>query len=165
MRTKKDTYYVQTEEEMKAQLLEKGLADAVFEPGDSREIQGEEMRHLCYTLAAMEESLLALERRGINLRAHALRADRETGKLPVIHVLLGRWEYWLRGRVTLDEFLKEQETKAGGELAVDDPEAATNVESKNGEEPHVHVTELHEVRHDQLGRQRAWQDRGSISRR
>ena len=146
VRTKKDTYYVQTEEEMKAQLLEKGLADAVFEPGDSREIQGEEMRHLCYTLAAMEESLLALERRGINLRAHALRADRETGKLPVIHVLLGRREYWLRGRVTLDEFLKEQEAKAGGELAVDDPAAATNMESKNGEEPHVHVTELHEVR-------------------
>ena len=114
---------------MKAQLLEKGLADAVFEPGDGREIQGEEMRQLCYTLAAMEEALLALERRGISLRAHALRADPETGKLPVIHVLLGRREYWLRGRVTLDEFLKEQEAKAGGELAVDDPEAATNAES------------------------------------
>jgi DNA gyrase subunit B len=146
VRTKKDTYYVQTEEEMKAQLLEKGLADAVFEPGDGRAVQGEDMRRLCYTLAAMEESLLALERRGISLRAHALRADAETGKLPVIHVLLGRREYWLRGRVTLDEFLKQQEAKAGGELAVDDPEAATNMESRNGEEPHVHVTELHEVR-------------------
>ena len=68
VRSKKDTYYVQTEEEMKTQLLEKGLADAVFEPGDGRRIQGEEMRNLCYTLAAMEESLLALERRGISLR-------------------------------------------------------------------------------------------------
>ena len=36
VRTKKETYYVQTEEEMKTQLLEKGLADAVFEPGDGR---------------------------------------------------------------------------------------------------------------------------------
>ncbi len=32
-RRKKEVYYVQTEEEMKAQLLEAGLADAVFEPG------------------------------------------------------------------------------------------------------------------------------------
>ena len=47
---------------MKVQLLEKGLADAVFEPGDGREIRGEEMNRLCYTLADMEE-LLALERR------------------------------------------------------------------------------------------------------
>ena len=109
VRTKKDTYYVQTEEEMKTQLLEKGLADVVFEPGDGRQIQGEEMRRLCYTLADMEEALLALERRGISLRAHALRADPETGKLPVIHLLLRGEEYWLRGRVTLDEFLKEQE--------------------------------------------------------
>jgi DNA gyrase subunit B len=146
VRSKKDTYYVQTEEEMKTQLLEKGLADAVFEPGDGRRIQGEEMRNLCYTLAAMEESLLALERRGISLRAHAQRADAETGKLPVIHVFLGGKEYWLRGRVTLDEFLKEQEAKAGGELPVDDASKASENEHKNGQEPHVHVTELHEVR-------------------
>ncbi len=38
------------------------------------------MRNLCYTLAAMEESLLALERRGISLRAHALRADSGNGQ-------------------------------------------------------------------------------------
>ena len=44
VRSKKDTHYVQTEEEMKSQLLEKGLTDAVFEPGDGREIQGDEMR-------------------------------------------------------------------------------------------------------------------------
>ena len=33
---KKHTYYVQTEEEMNAQLLESGLKDAVFEPGGGR---------------------------------------------------------------------------------------------------------------------------------
>jgi DNA gyrase subunit B len=146
VRSKKDTYYVQTEEEMKSQLLEKGLSDAVLEIEDGRQIQGEEMRSLCYTLASMEESLLALERRGINLRAHALRADSETGKLPVIHVLFNGREYWLRGRVTLEEFLKEQETKAGAEPAVDESNATAATEGKNGMEPHIHVTELHEVR-------------------
>ena len=146
VRSKKDTYYVQTEEEMKSQLLEKGLSDAVFETDDGRQIRGEEMRRLCYTLAAMEESLLALERRGISLRAHALRADSETGKLPVIHVQFAGREYWLRGRVTLEEFLKEQEGKAGTELAVDDTNATDPADGKNGAEPHIHVTELHEVR-------------------
>ena len=33
------------------------------------------MAKLCRTLAAMEESLVALERRGISLRTHALRQD------------------------------------------------------------------------------------------
>ena len=41
VRRKKETYYVQTEEEMKAQLLEAGLADAVFEPGDGRVDRGQ----------------------------------------------------------------------------------------------------------------------------
>ena len=75
VRRKKDTYYVQTEEEMKTQLLEAGLSDAVFEPGDGRVIGGKEMERLCRTLAALEDSLVALERRGISLRAHALRQD------------------------------------------------------------------------------------------
>ena len=43
VRHKKETYYVQTEEEMKAQLLDAGLTDAAFEPGDGRTIAGKEM--------------------------------------------------------------------------------------------------------------------------
>ena len=38
VRRKKQVQYVQSEEEMKAQLLEAGLADAVFEPGDGQTI-------------------------------------------------------------------------------------------------------------------------------
>ncbi|NLX54672.1 MAG: DNA gyrase subunit B [Planctomycetaceae bacterium] len=143
VRSKKETYYVQTEEEMKTQLLEKGLADAVFEPGDGRKISGDEMRQLCYTLADMEEALLALERRGVSLRAHAERVDPETGKLPVIHLVLGREEYWLRGRVTLNAFLKEQEAKIGRELTVDN---SADGDDHNGGTPQMYVTELHEVR-------------------
>ncbi|MCU0961497.1 MAG: DNA gyrase subunit B [Pirellulaceae bacterium] len=146
VRSKKDTYYVQTEEQMKTQLLEKGLTDAVFDPRDGRLIRGNEMRELAYILAEMEESLLALERRGISLRAHAQRSDPETGKLPVIHVLLHGREYWLRGRVTLDEFLKEQEVESGGELTVDEPGPAADVAESPAAESHLRITELHEVR-------------------
>src|SRR5205085_11367539 len=73
VRSKKNTYYVQTEEEMKAQLLELGLGESVFEPGDGRKIEGAEMTKLARTLSAMEDSLVALERRGISLRVHATR--------------------------------------------------------------------------------------------
>lgn len=150
VRTKKETYYVQTEEEMKSQLLERGLEDAVFEPGDGRHISGDDITRLSHILAAMEEALVALERRGISLRQHAERADRETGKLPVIHVLLGRHEHWFRGRVTLERFLKEQEARRGSELPVDDSSVPMPADSEGNPplraEHQLHITELHEVR-------------------
>jgi DNA gyrase subunit B len=144
VRRKKDTYYVQTEEEMKDQLLEAGLADAVFEPGDGRTIAGREMDRLCRTLAALEESLLALERRGISLRAHALRRDPVSGRLPVYHVFLGQQEQWFTTREQLDAFVAAQEQEVGEELDLDD----NGVEEGQPAEPRrkLHIVELHEVR-------------------
>jgi DNA gyrase subunit B len=141
VRHKKEVYYVQTDEEMKAQLLEAGLKDAVFEPNDGRTIQGKEIERLCRTLAALEESLLALERRGISLRAHSQRRDPVTGRLPVYHVFLGQQEHWFTLREKLDEFVAAQEQEVGGELDLSD--------DKNGDaEPRskLHIVELHEVR-------------------
>jgi DNA gyrase subunit B len=150
VKAKKQTYYVQTEEEMKSQLLEKGLGDAIFETEEGLRIQGEEMERLCHTLASMEEALLALERRGINLKAHSERMDPETEKLPVFHVFYGPEEHWFTGRKMLDEFLQEQEEATGGELEVKESgsteEAATGEENGDEEGPHLHITELHEVR-------------------
>ncbi len=145
VRHKKEVYYVQTEEEMKAQLLDAGLTDAVFEPGDGRTIQGKEMDRLCRTLAALEDSLLALERRGISLRAHAQRRDPATGRLPIFHVFLGQQEHWFASREKLDEFVAAGEEEVGEELDL--------VEEANheGHEPaerrsKLHIVELHEVR-------------------
>ena len=146
VRSKSNTYYVQSEEAMKAQLLEKGLGDAVLEPGDGRQIQGEEMTRLCFTLASMEEALIALERRGISLRTHAERADVETGKLPVIHGLFGRRELWFRGRASLEHFLNEQESRTGSELSMDDPNGNAGSDATPTSAPQLHITELHEVR-------------------
>jgi DNA gyrase subunit B len=120
VKTKKKTWYVQTEEEMKKQLLEYGLGEAVFEPGDGRSIAGDEMNRLARALAAMEDSIVALERRGISLRVHALRQDPVTLKLPIYHVYLGSDEFWFTTRDELDKFLAQQEAAAGGELAVTD---------------------------------------------
>ncbi len=165
VRRKKETYYVQTEEEMKTQLLEAGLQDAVFEPGDGRVIAGPEMENLCRLLSSLEDSLVALERRGISLRSHALRQDPQSGRLPVYHVYLGHQEHWFTTRTELDAFLASQEQAAGAELNVSDPSAA-NGHGPDGDSPEdaaaggdgaagveggamstrVRIVELHEVR-------------------
>jgi DNA gyrase subunit B len=148
VKSKQQTYYVQTEEQMKAQLLELGLAETVFEPGDGRQVAGEAMARLARTLATMEESLVALERRGISLRAHALRQDPVSLKLPVFHVFLGPQEHWFASREQLDGFIKAQELERGGELSVADqaplPAAGGGANGRGGEK--LRIDELHEVR-------------------
>jgi DNA gyrase subunit B len=154
VKTKKKTYYVQTEEEMKGQLLEMGLAEGVFEPGDGRLISGAEMAKLCRTLAAIEDSVIALERRGISLRQHAVRQDPVTNRLPVYHVFLGQQEHWFTTREELDRFLATQEAVSGGALVVADqpgekPAAIngqTNGQGAGPTGPRLHIVELHEVR-------------------
>ena len=144
VKTKKKTYYVQTEEEMKAQLLESGLADVIFEPGEGRQIQGDELGRLCQTLATIDEPLIALERRGISLRQHAMRRDQATGRLPVYHVFLGSQDHWFTTRDQLDAFLAAREQEAGEELAVADRPAAENGNGNSA--ARLHIVELHEIR-------------------
>ena len=156
---KKQTHYVQTEVEMNAMLLESGLKDAVFEPGDGRRIEGAEMEKLCRTLAALEDSLVALERRGVSLRAHAARQDMNTGRLPMYHVFVGHGEHWFATREALDEFLAKQEQESGAELKLSDESAAARPatsmatrwqegEEENGPAPphRLHIVEFHEIR-------------------
>ncbi|MBX3425629.1 MAG: DNA gyrase subunit B [Pirellulales bacterium] len=165
---KKQTYYVQTDEEMKTQLLDMGLGDCIFDPRNGELIEGERMTKLVRTLAAMEEALLALERRGISLRIHAERQDPVTGKLPAYHVMLGLEDHWFVGREQLDEFVKAKEQELGHELRVDagvgldrspaqtpddettpaaDGAAPPSAEIVNGAAaPRLRIIELHEVR-------------------
>jgi DNA gyrase subunit B len=149
VKSKKETYYVQTEEKMKSQLLDKGLADCELDLRDGRVISGAEMTRLCTILADMEEAVIALERRGISLRAHALRRDAE-GKLPIFHVFVGTQDRWFVTRTELDQYLAEQEKASGKELAVDEgaaaAEGATPAAEAGKPASHLHMTELHEVK-------------------
>jgi DNA gyrase subunit B len=150
VRTKKQTYYVQTEEEMKTQLLDQGLGEGIFLPGDGREIAGEEMQKLCRTLSGLEDALVALEKRGISLREHVVRRDASSGKLPMYHVYYGLEEHWFTSRDQLEAFVKTKEKAAGGELAVGkpeeeltDPTPGTAADTGNDQ---LVVVDLHEVR-------------------
>jgi DNA gyrase subunit B len=150
VRTKKQTYYVQTEDEMKTQLLDQGLGEGVFLPGDGREIAGEEMQKLCRTLSGLEDALVALEKRGISLRDHIARRDAASGKLPMYHVYYGLEEQWFTSRDQLEAFVKTKEKAAGGELAVGRPEeeltdATPGTAADTGDDQLV-VVDLHEVR-------------------
>ena len=172
VRGKKDTYYVQTEDEMKTQLLEAGLGDSVFDPGDGNLVEGERMVKLVRTLAAMEEAIIALERRGISLKLHAERQDPVTLRLPVYHVFVGFEDQWFTTREQLDEFVAAKEKELGQELSIEagpavtaklsdlDKQDAINEASRgantpgtpptNGEPqeeaPRLRIVELHEVR-------------------
>jgi DNA gyrase subunit B len=152
VRSKKRTYYVQTEEEMKRQLLEQGLGEGVFLPGDGREISGEEMHRLCRTLSGLEDALVALEKRGVSLRDHAARRDPETGRLPMYHVYYGTEERWFTSRDQLEAFVKGKEQSAGGELAVGRIEEAVAAREPTPGTAHdtgrdqLVVIDLHEVR-------------------
>ena len=147
--------YVQTEEEMRTELLDLGLGESTLQDADTgHTVEGEQMAKLVRTLAAMEDALVQLERRGISLRAHADRLEPESGKLPVYHVFLGTAEHWFTGRAQLDTFIEEQEKASGGDLIVDagagsiTPEAADDqqAESNGHEAKRLRVVELHEVR-------------------
>jgi DNA gyrase subunit B len=159
VRSKKDTYYVQTEEEMRNQLLEVGLSDAVLytngapasssgtpEPGASTTgasapangtagaIEGDAMTRLVRTLAILEEAIIALERRGISLRTHAERQD-GGGRLPIYHVYFDGREEWFATRSELDDFVAAQEKRSGGKINVDVglPSPQPPATSANGE--------------------------------
>jgi len=118
------------------------------------------MKKLCRTVAALDDAIVALEKRGVSLKIHAERQNPETLKLPVFHVFLGHDERWFTSRSDLDTFIAEQEERLGHELKIEGSAADSETESSNesqndkpdGEEseedtgPKLRIVELHEVR-------------------
>lgn len=148
---KKETYYVQTDEEMKEQLLKRGIETSIFDPRNGKQFEGESLEKLCRTLAGMEDALWTMERRGINLQTHAMRQDPVTGKLPVFHMILGLEDRWFPTRQLMDDFIKEYEEKHKVEVS-SNGNGATETEGEEGTEPEVDdthkllITEFHEIR-------------------
>jgi DNA gyrase subunit B len=159
VRSKKKSYYVQTEEEMKNHLLEMGLAECVFDPGNGRliegdeikrPVEGDEIKRLCTILSAMEDSILSLERRSISLKelaAEGAKLDPSGKRLPSIHVKKPE-DRWFMDHTDFGAFRMAQEEKTGSELAVTDQSATgPNGHSTNGQPvPRLEYIEFHEVK-------------------
>ncbi|MFP6621288.1 MAG: DNA gyrase subunit B [Pirellulaceae bacterium] len=146
VRSRRQVYYVQSEEEMRSQLLEKGLGDASFEPENGKTVSGAEMRKLCSVLATMEDALIALERRGVSLKEHAGRQETGSGRLPVYHVFFGQEEAWFTTRTELDEAIQGRKQETEEEASTEDPGDAQPAEEHEQVAPEYRIIELHEVR-------------------
>ena len=145
----KNKYYVQSDEEMKSQLLDRGLRDSVFEAEDGRTVEGEKMKSLCTALASIEDAIVALERRGVSLRAHSMRLDPVSGKLPPYRLTLGNEETWHANEDDVQKELNEKGWALDTEESGDDEcvESSDEVaDSDENQKPLAHLTELHEVR-------------------
>ena len=164
--------YVQTHEEMMAELLERGLegSSLVIKPRDNllaerqpgsssatqetRELSGADVRKMADLLATVEEPLEALERRGIPLRRFAIEQSTQEGLLPRYRVFLGGEEQWFAKKADLEAFQAEQQQQTGTKLKTADEtlEAAAGGDDAAADEPAaaetvtVTVTDLHEVR-------------------
>jgi len=154
LRGKKDRYYVQSEDQMKSQLLEKGLSDSWLLTEDGRRIEGDNMRGLCKTLSGMEDALIALERRGISLKAHAARMQDQPPRLPIFHLSVGSQSHWFTSREALTEYLNANKLAidSRGDDRSQPGEGHDTAGSETGGETgglspsHVHLDELHEVK-------------------
>ena len=151
VRGKSTRYYVQTEEEMKTQLMERGLADCWLEMDDGRRVDGDAMRRLCATLASMEDAMLALERRGVSIKAQAERMDPETNRMPIFLLTVGNDMHWFFTRDALEEFIETEKLTLETKAAIEAGQAADALPENaaipaDDERILAHFVEMHEVK-------------------
>lgn len=133
---KKHSRYVQTLGEMNTELLDRGLegtklhvlppdgeASEASKSSEASILEGDRLKPLMILLDELENSLVILERRGLNIAA--LIGKIKDGKLPTFRVLLGNQEYWFFTAAEVDQFRLEQ-VNAGRQLIVADEEALPN---------------------------------------
>jgi len=138
---------------MKNQMLQRGLSETMLVCEDGRSAEGENMRRLCTTLATMEESIIAMECRGISLRAHVMRFDAVLGKLPSLHLLWGNQDQWFYDIESAEKFITDNNLSL--DIDQTEPETATgDADAKPADDTQTiasrgtlaHMDELHEVR-------------------
>jgi DNA gyrase subunit B len=150
---KKNIRYVQSAEEMTDELHNRGIAGTrlnLLPAGPSAPagatVEGDRLTRLMKTLAEIENSLLILERRGINLAGFLAKARQ--GELPIYRVVLGNQEHWFATRDEVDAFRRSEQERLGHELVVaaESPQQPAGNGHSNGHATMLFEQELHEVR-------------------
>jgi DNA gyrase subunit B len=153
---KKNVRFIQSNEEMTGELMERGLkgTDLVAlspQPADGqpapapRKFEEANLAALVKLMARLEDSLVLLERSGLNLITFLARVTPQG--LPVYRVLLGGREQWFFTQEEVDAFRQREEERLGRELVVVDDSTPAPVNGQtNGHAEMLDVRELHEVR-------------------
>ncbi|MBX3441812.1 MAG: DNA gyrase subunit B [Planctomyces sp.] len=154
--------YVQTHEEMMAELLSLGLHGSEFvirprpdangrssEP--ERRLDEAGLKRLAEILSPLEEPLNTLERRGIDLSLFSRKHATSAGLLPRFRVSTPAGEKWFFNKSELDAFLTAEQERTGTAMHVADgslPEGAAKATEGAAADPGAtfSVTDLHEVR-------------------
>jgi DNA gyrase subunit B len=155
---KKHTRYVQTNEEMARELLDRGLQPAKLlkTPTDAAGksptekppqgasaapvFEGGRLRQLVDILLSLDNALQILDRRGLSL--DTLLAHAKGPQLPQFRVFLEGQQHWFHHLADVDAFCKAEYAKRGQELLV----ASGATEAGNGQQPALDRQDLHEVK-------------------
>lgn len=154
VKTKKDARYVQTEDQMRGELLRIGMTGAALEVVSSKEkIEGEHLAKLVDSLTHLDNALLILERRNFALASIFAKRDAESKNLPMFYVRVANEEYWFQTSAEVDAFIKDltEQTEGSSEEPTEASPEGTDGEETQAEEaaaeaPKATVTELHEIR-------------------
>jgi DNA gyrase subunit B len=153
---KKNVRFIQSNEEMTTELMERGLkgTDLIVllppspdgQPSpEPRKFEGANLAALVKQMARLEDSLVLLERSGLNLTTFLARVTPRG--LPVYRVLLGGREEWFFTQDEVDAHRQREQQRLGRELVVvDDATPAPSNGQTNGHAEMLDVRELHEVR-------------------
>ena len=144
--------YVQTHEQMMAELVGLGKSDSTVKFDDGTVFEEQHFDTLIELIGDIEEPLETLERRGIDLKYLVQNQLTPDGLLPRYRVFVGREQRWFAGKNELDEFLAEVEKQHGGELKVADEDQPADASEGNGKAQEseaddlLQVFDLHEIR-------------------
>jgi len=139
--------YVQTHQEMMAELLDLGLdgASLVLHPRESlignstagtperREITGPLLSELAEALTTVSEPIEALERRGISLRRLATTHTTSEGLLPRFRAIRGPEERWFASREEMDIYLEEHRSAEESAPAIPATSPDEEIPAENAE--------------------------------
>lgn len=118
---KKENRFVQTREEMAAELLTRGLAGTslvVLKTDPPRTIVGDDLKKLLPLLDEIETAVHTLERRGHTLESFLPRYG--ANGFPVYHVRLGTKEHFFHTQEEVEAFRQAESRRLGRELVVSD---------------------------------------------
>mgnify|MGYP001186607665 CR=1 FL=1 len=140
VRQKKRTRYINADEELRQELMERGLEGARLKCGSEWELEGDRLEELVEVLNDLDDPLQSLERRGVDIKELFDHREQDTSSLPVFRIFMDGKEFWFTSRETLNDFIRDRSVTSESS----DPEHEDV--GGNGNSSGFKISEFHEVR-------------------